>query len=64
VRVWVDGTLAIDAWEPHESQVHYATLTGGEHGLRVEYRQIDSWVELRLDIIRGSPRSPGSPGPH
>lgn len=64
VRVWVDGELVIDAWTPHESQVHYAPLTPGEHGLRVEYRQVDGWVELRVDIIRGSSRSPGSPGPH
>jgi parallel beta-helix repeat protein len=64
VRVWVDGTLVIDAWTPHESRVDYAPLTPGEHGLRVEYRQVDGWVELRVDIIRGSSRSPGSPGPH
>src|SRR6201988_1193453 len=64
VRVWVDGALVIDAWTPHESQVHYAPLTPGEHGLRVEYRQVDGWVELRVDIIRGSSRSQGSPGPH
>ena len=64
VRVWVDGALVIDAWTPHESQVHYAPLTPGEHGLRVEYRQVDGWVELRVEIIRGSARSQGSPGPH
>src|SRR3989454_1128168 len=64
VRVWIDGTLAIDAWTPHESQVDYATLPPGKHELRVEYRQVDGWVELRLDIIRGSARNPGSPGPH
>jgi len=64
VRVWIDGTLAIDAWTPHESRVDYAPLTAGKHDLRVEYRQVDGWVELRLDIIRGSERSAGSPGPH
>src|SRR6266576_1848346 len=64
VRVWIDGALAIDAWTPHESQVDYAPITAGEHKLRVEYRQVDGWVELRVDIIRGSSRSPGSPGPH
>ena len=64
VRVWIDGTLAIDAWTAHESQVDYAPLTAGKHDLRVEYRQVDGWVELRLDIIRGSERSAGSPGPH
>jgi len=64
VRVWVDGTLVIDAWTPHDSRVDYAPITPGEHGLRVEYKQVDGWVELRVDIIRGSSRSPGSPGPH
>jgi len=64
VRVWIDGALAIDAWTPHESQVDYAPITAGEHKLRVEYRQVDGWVELRVDIIRGSSRSAGSPGPH
>jgi PA14 domain len=64
VRVWLDSVLVIDAWTPHESRVDYAPMTAGEHKLRVEYRQVDGWVELRLDIIRGSARSPGSPGPH
>src|SRR5437667_1898070 len=64
VRVWLDSALVIDAWTPHESQVDYAPITAGEHKLRVEYRQVDGWVELRLDITRGSARSPGSPGPH
>ncbi|HKC41317.1 MAG TPA: NosD domain-containing protein [Gemmatimonadales bacterium] len=64
VRVWIDDVLAIDNWTPHESQVDYAPLPAGKHELRVEYRQVDGWVELRVDIVRGSARSPGSPGPH
>jgi nitrous oxidase accessory protein NosD len=64
VRVWVDGVLAIDNWTPHESQVDYAPLPAGKHDLRVAYRQVDGWVELRADIMRGSSRSAGSPGPH
>ncbi len=64
VRVWIDGALAIDDWTPHESQVDYAPLWAGKHDLRVEYRQVDGWVELRVDITRGSARSLGSPGPH
>src|SRR5467141_774954 len=64
VRVWLDSVLVIDAWKPHESQVDYAPITAGEHKLRVEYRQVDGWVELRVDIVRGPSRSPGSPGPH
>jgi len=64
VRVWLDSVLVIDASKPHESQVDYAPITAGEHKLRVEYRQVDGWVELRVDIVRGPSRSPGSPGPH
>jgi parallel beta-helix repeat protein len=64
VRVWLDSVLVIDDWTPHESRVDYAPITAGEHKLRVEYRQVDGWVELRVEIIRGSARSPGSPGPH
>jgi hypothetical protein len=62
--VWVDEKLVIDNWTPHESQVDYAPIQSGTHKLRVEYRQVDGWVELRFDIIRGSNRSTGSPGPH
>ena len=64
VRVWVDNALVIDNWKPHDSQVDYAPLAGGKHDLRVEYGQVDGWVELRVDIIRGTARSTGSPGPH
>ena len=64
VRVWVDSVLAIDNWTAHESQVNYAPLAPGTHNLRVEYRQVDGWVELRVEIIRGSARNFGSPGPH
>ncbi|HEY7471539.1 MAG TPA: NosD domain-containing protein [Gemmatimonadota bacterium] len=50
IRVWVDGRLAIDAWEPHESRVDAAPLSGGRHELAVEYYQVDGWVELSVDI--------------
>ena len=53
VRVWVDGNLVIDAWTPHESQVDYAPLAAGRHDLRVEYLQVDGWVELRVEILKG-----------
>jgi copper-binding protein NosD/PA14 domain-containing protein len=52
VRVWVDGALKIDAWDPHESRVDEVPLTGGRHELRVEYYQKDGWVELRVEIVR------------
>jgi hypothetical protein len=65
VRVWVDGALVIDRWDPHGSEVDYAAVAGGRHDVRVRYYQADGWTELRLDVLRGSPReSRGSPGPH
>jgi hypothetical protein len=64
IRVWIDGVLAIDDWRPHESALDYARLAGGHHDLRVQYYQGDGYYELRLDIMRGRDRSPGSPGAH
>jgi alpha-L-fucosidase len=64
IRVWLDGKLVIDNWDLHGSEIDYAPLTGGAHELKVQYFQIDGWAELRLDILRGMQRSPGSPGPH
>ncbi|MBI3568026.1 MAG: right-handed parallel beta-helix repeat-containing protein [Gemmatimonadetes bacterium] len=63
-RVWIDGVLVIDHWQPHESLADYAALTPGKHALRVQYYQLDGWTELRVDIVRGSARSMGSAGPH
>ncbi len=64
IRVWVDGEMVIDAFEPHGSLVHYAPISAGRHSLRVEYFQIAGWSEIRVDVIRGSSRSTGSAGPH
>ena len=64
VRVWVDGALVIDNWKPHETALDFAPLGGGHHDLRVQYYQGDGWYELRVDIVRGRDRSPGSPGAH
>jgi hypothetical protein len=64
VRVWVDGALEIDNWKPHETALDFAPLSGGHHDLRVQYYQGDGWFELRLDIVKGRERSPGSPGAH
>jgi parallel beta-helix repeat protein len=64
VRVWIDGRLVIDNWDLHGSEIDYAPLTGGVHEVRVQYFQIEGWTELRLDILQGVQRSPGSPGPH
>ncbi|HKC79887.1 MAG TPA: PA14 domain-containing protein, partial [Gemmatimonadaceae bacterium] len=64
IRVWVDSALVIDNWKPHESALDFAPLSGGHHDIRVQYYQGDGWYELRLDIVRGRDRSPGSPGAH
>jgi len=64
IRVWVDGVLVIDNWKPHESELDFAPLKGGRHELRAQYYQADGWYELRLDIVKGHNRSPGSPGAH
>lgn len=64
VRVWIDGKLAIDNWKPHESAVDNVIITQGPHDLRVEYVQVDGWVELRVEVVRGVQRSVGSAGPH
>ncbi|MEP6834892.1 MAG: NosD domain-containing protein [Gemmatimonas sp.] len=64
VRVWVDGKLVIDDWTPHESAVDNAPIAPGAHDLRVEYVQVDGWMELRVAIVKGTSRSVGTPGPH
>lgn len=64
VRVWVDGKLVIDNWTPHESAVDVAPIGPGRHTIRVLHYQVDGWTELRTDIVRGTIRASGSPGPH
>ena len=49
-RVWMDGKLLIDAWEPHESRVDTAVIAGGRHAFSVEYYEIGGWSEMRFDI--------------
>ncbi|HET7551838.1 MAG TPA: right-handed parallel beta-helix repeat-containing protein [Gemmatimonadaceae bacterium] len=61
VRVWVDGALVIDHWKPHESKLDFTTLHGGRHELRVQYVQLGGWGELRVEVVRGLDRSPGTP---
>jgi parallel beta-helix repeat protein len=58
IRVWVDGELMLDHWEPHESSVDYAEITAGTHDLRVLYRQVGGWSELRFEIVKGPPPPP------
>ncbi|MEA2760772.1 MAG: hypothetical protein QOD47_56 [Gemmatimonadaceae bacterium] len=61
VRVWVDGALVIDDWKPHETAIDFAPIAGGHHDIRAQYYQGDGWYELRVDIVKGKERSPGSP---
>ncbi len=51
-RVWVDGSLAIDAWSPHESAAEVAPIAGGRHHLRVEYFKRTGDAELRVEIVK------------
>ncbi len=55
IRVWVDDRVVIDHWSPHESAVDQAEIRPGKHRLRVEYFQVDGWVELRVEIRRRRP---------
>ena len=64
IRVWVDGQLLIDRFDPHGSEVDYAPLTPGAHDLRVLYYQLAGWSEVRVEVVRGTSRSTGSAGPH
>jgi nitrous oxidase accessory protein NosD len=51
-RVWVDGELVLDAWEPHESRVDTVPLQGGTRRFKVEYYEIGGFAELRFTIQR------------
>jgi hypothetical protein len=51
-RVWVDGELVLDAWEPHESKVDTVPLQGGTRRFKVEYYEIGGFAELRFTIQR------------
>lgn len=62
VRVWIDGKLAIDNWSPHESRLDFVTLPAGRHEMKVQYFQLGGWGELRVEVVRGIQRSPGTPG--
>lgn len=52
VRVWVDGRLAIDHWNQHESALDATPLSPGRHHLRVQYFELTGFAELRLDIVK------------
>lgn len=63
VRVWVDDALVVDDWVPHETAVRTAPVSGGTHRVRVQFLQVDGWVELRLDWLTSAPPAPGGGSP-
>ncbi len=52
IRVFVDGTRAIDRWTEHESALDTAPLSPGRHHLRVEYFELTGFAELRVEILK------------
>ena len=50
VRVWVDGTVVLNEWEPHESKVDRVEITGGRRRLKLEYYELAGWAEIRFQI--------------
>ncbi len=50
IRVWVDDALVVDRWSGHESELAIVPIAPGRRRLRVEYYQVDGWVELRVEV--------------
>lgn len=50
IRVWVDGTLIIDAWKDQPLTEYRANvwLNGGEHQVKVEYYENNSGAAIQL----------------
>ncbi len=64
VRVWVDGRLVIDRFDPHGSEVDQVPIAPGRHDVRVRYFQIGGWAELRVEVVKTSARQGGPAEPH
>jgi hypothetical protein len=52
VRVWMDETLILDEWTPHESTVSRVASRGGRRHFKVQYYDVRGFAELRFDIQR------------
>jgi hypothetical protein len=52
IRVWVDGTLLIDKWSVHESELDHAKLIAGKHHIKIEYFEQTGWQELQVRFRR------------
>ena len=50
IRIWVDGTLLIDAWKNQPATTYTATraLSPGDHEVKVEYYENTSWAVTRV----------------
>ncbi len=52
VRLWVDGQLLIDNWEPHNAEVDSATITlsaGEKYDIRLDYYEQFGAAEIQLE---------------
>ncbi|QDQ14449.1 alpha-L-fucosidase [Streptomyces spectabilis] len=59
VRVWIDGKLVIDSWNPHEPKVDKARVrleAGKRHALRVDYAEQTG--EAHMKLLWSSPNQP------
>jgi chitodextrinase len=72
IRVWVDGTLAIDSWKDQAPTTYHATriLTAGEHAVKVEYYENGGgavakvgWQLSQLPVPPPVTAPPAAPGP-
>jgi hypothetical protein len=52
VRVWVDGTLVVDRWSVHETQVDRVALAAGARRIRIDYFEATGWAELQATFIK------------
>jgi len=52
IKVWVDGTLMVDRWSVHESELDHVALARGKHHIRIEYFEHTGWQELSVRFRR------------
>jgi hypothetical protein len=62
VRMWVDGSLVIDAWSDHSPTTFTAArwLSAGNHSIRVEYYERTGTAEIKV-WRNGAPSPPPPP---
>ncbi len=66
VRVWLDGALVMDFWQPMDYEWHYVdgTYLEGTHALKVEYFERTGGARVRFWWERsGTPAPPSEPAP-